>query len=323
MNDDTLIRRLNPMTDEEVARMVSPRTKAELGEGIMATATDATPDAAPARSRPRRKRMVLFGGLPLAVATAGAVALTIATAGTPGTHRTPGAAGTSGSPAGSPTYNPAKAQPAALTFRTEGKDLVVRIKDPLADPARFRREFAAHGMKITLRLVPVSPSLVGGIVMSELPSDVGIISAKGRCDNGGGACPVGLRIPTGFRGSGAVTFGRAARPGEQYTSSKSAFAAGEALHCVPVRGLTVDQALPVLRRHNVQAGQWHYDEKRAGGEDFGVTTADRSKIPGNWIVTDADPWAPGQVMLWAQPPGKPLPSESNGQYKRLMEGCPR
>ncbi|MEV5576701.1 hypothetical protein AB0L06_42310 [Spirillospora sp. NPDC052269] len=323
MNHDTLIGRLNPVSEDEAARMVSPRTRAELSREIMATATDA---ASVARSRPRRKRMVLFGGLPLAVATAGAAVLAMATAGTPGPSRTPGtpaSPGTSTSPADTPTYDPSKAQPAALTFKTEGKYLVVRIKDPLADPERFSKEFAAHHINITLQLVPVSPSIVGGIVMDELPLDVKIIEADGRCDSGGGACPVGMKVPIDFRGKGTVVFGRAARPGENYSSSRSAFAPGEALHCVPIRGLTIDKALPILRSHKVKVGQWHYEEKLAGGGDNGVNTADRSKIPGNWIIADADPWMPGQVMLSAAPPDTHFKSDSDAYYQRLMQGCPR
>ncbi|MFC4907653.1 hypothetical protein [Actinomadura gamaensis] len=306
MNHDELIERLAPVTDEQAGRMVSPQTRADLADRITATAVA----DAPAR-RPRRRRTLLFGGLPLAVATAGAAVTALALSGT---------SGGSGTPA---PLDSSRAQPAALSFSTEGRYLVVRVKDPLADPARYAREFAARGMDIKLRLVPASPTMVGTVVSDDMPASVKAIAAKGKCYSGGGACPVGMRIPVDFHGTGAIVFGRAARPGERYSSTASVFAPGEALHCANIRGLTVDQAMPVLRRFGVNVGQWHYTEKRAG-TDYGLTTADRGRIPGTWYVTTADPWAPGQVMLWVQPdaPG-PQDGESAAYHRHLSEGCPK
>ncbi|MGI5226486.1 hypothetical protein [Actinoallomurus sp. CA-142502] len=303
MNHDKLIGRLAPVTDEEIAHMVSPQTKTDLAERIMTTAADTAP-------APRRRRRLVLFGLPLAVATAAATVAAVTLT------------GSSGSPTPTTSLGPQKVQPAALSFSTRGKYLVVKVEDPLADPARYKKEFAAHGMDITLKVVPASPSVVGTVVMTDLPANVKMIPAKGKCYSGGGACPVGVRIPVGFHGSGAIVFGRAARPGEQYNSTNSAFAPGEALHCVNIRGLTVDQALPILRRHKVAVGQWHYDEKRPTGP-YGVTTPNRGKIAGSWYVTDADPWAPGQVLLWTQPTMPKLSPGATASQRRLAAGCPR
>jgi hypothetical protein len=90
---------------------------------------------------------------------------------------------------------------------------------------------------------------------------------------------------------------------------------------VDIRGRTVDQALAILRSHKIAVRQWHYEERRPSGT-YGVTTGNRGKILGTWYVTDADPWAPGQVMLSAQPT-RPANPEADAYDKHLMGGCRR
>lgn len=289
------IRRLASVTDEEAAHMVSPQTKNDLAEHIMTTASEQVP---------KRHRRLLYIGVSLAAATA-------VTAAAIAFHGSPSSPGHT-----SPRNGPARVEFAALSFSTQGKYLVVKVKDPLADPARYKREFAAHGMKINLRLVPASPTVVGTVVESELPPSVMAVPAKGECFSGGGACPIGVKIPLTFHGSGSVTFGRAARPGETYASTNSAFAPGEALHCVDIRGRTVDEALAMLKQHNVSAAFFNYDPRPGYAEN----TPDRGKIPGTWYVRSAEPYAPAQVTLFVQK-GKPGHAEDETYYRKLMTGC--
>lgn len=54
---------------------------------------------------------------------------------------------------------------AALTFTHRRDHIDVRVRDPLADPARYRAEFAAQGLKVELSLVPASPSIVGTVII--------------------------------------------------------------------------------------------------------------------------------------------------------------
>ncbi|MFB9832629.1 hypothetical protein [Actinoallomurus acaciae] len=296
MNHDDLIRRLSPITDEEAAAMVSTRSRSDLADHIMDT---------PVEHAPARRRRLLTIGVPLAVAAAGAAAVAViaTSSGSPGSPRRP------------VTSGPLKAQPAALTFSTQGKYLVVKVKDPLADPARYKKEFAAHGMKINLLMVPASPSVAGTVVMSQDAPGFKMIDGRGKCFSGGGSCPVGMKIPIGFHGSATIAFGRAARPGEQYNSTNSAFAPGEALHCVDIRGRTVEEALATLKKHNVTAPIFRYDE---GNQSHDVG---RDKIPGNWYVNTADPWAPGQVMLFVQPTRPKTGGPPAAYYQRLMADC--
>ncbi len=173
------------------------------------------------------------------------------------------------------------------------------MRDPLADPARYRAEFARHHLRISLKLVPASPSLIGTVVY--LSGDITPITAHGKCYTGGSgaACPVGVRVPANFHGSAQVVFGRAARPGEQYETTASAFAPGELLHGMRVTGHTVAQVLAMLRHRGVSVPWFNYDHR-------GYARNLRS-VPGTWFVYDAVPWAQQQVMLFVGPTRTPHP----------------
>ncbi|RKS71040.1 hypothetical protein BZB76_5522 [Actinomadura pelletieri DSM 43383] len=308
---DSLIRSVAPLSDAEALRPVPVDTRRELLEQI--TAAD-TGDATAARSPRARRRWTI--GLPVAAAAACAVAVTALlvqpTENATRPHPGPSTSVRSG------TFDPRPV--AALSFVKRKDHIEVRIKDPLADPRRYEQEFAAHGMKITLSTVPASPSAVGTIVAQD--GDDGPDTRRietieeGRCVTGGGGdgkCLRGLRIPIGYRNTTGITFGREARPGEQYSSTNSAFAPGEVLHCFDVRGLTVEEADRRLKQREVTATMFHWETS-----NYGYTVA-RDKLPGNWYVTDADPWAPGQVMLSIQ---KDRPVIKNSPYwQALFKGC--
>jgi hypothetical protein len=285
-----------PVTDSEAARLVRGSTLADLAAQITATAG---PAPALRRSHPRRR--IALVATPLAAGLAAAV-IVLANPGQPA--------------APPPASHPGSAQlTAALSFTTSGGYITVIVRDPLADPSRYRAEFAAHHLRVTLTLVPASPSLVGTLVSFSEPTSGGIIpiTAADRCHTGGGgsACPVGVRIPIGFRGQAELVFGRAARPGEHYESTAAATAPGEVMHGLRFQGLTVARVLAMLRQRDVTVPVFNYD-------DHGYGKLLRS-VPGRWYVYDADPWAPRQVMLfvgpvWPQPttgtpaPGTPIPS---------------
>ena len=202
------------------------------------------------------------------------------------------------------------AQAEALTFTKVGGHIDVYVKDPLADPKRYRAEFKAHGMNITLTLVPASPSVVGTVVEFD-GSKMTPITAKGRCQTGGGGdCPVGMRVPIGDHEQANITFGRAARPGEQYESTAAATAPGEALHGLTVHGRTVATVLAMLAKRHVTVPQYRTmvaappvaaqpgaSQPPQGG---GLSESPKS-VPGNWYVQDAVPWALNQVLLFVGP----------------------
>jgi hypothetical protein len=290
---------ITPVTDDEAARMVSPETFADLATRIIAESPE---QRRPASVR-RRRRPVLIG-IPLA-AGAAAAALAVTSLGTPA-HQT-GPARQTGS--ASAPQTPTQAQ--ALSFVTHGGSITVIVRDPLADPSRYRAEFAQHHLSISLKLIPVSPSLVGTLVyigQSSGTTNLTPITAKGRCYTGGAgsACPVGVRIPAGFHGEADLVFGRAAKPGEQYESAASAFGPGEAMYGISISGERVSRILAQLRARHVTVPIF---------DDMG-THLRPDQVPGSWYVYDAVPWAPHQVMLFVGPTAK-QPSYGSG-----VEGKP-
>jgi hypothetical protein len=278
------ISHIRPVSDAEAVRSVSPEAFTDMAERI--TALPVPRGRRPVRrvaSRPWRAGTALAGGLAVAFLLVVAI-------------------GNSGTKVGPVSIGPGNAQ--ALTFITRGRYIIVRVRNPLADPARYRAEFAAHHMNITLKLVPASPSIVGTVVYFG-GSDIGQITpitAVGKCSTGGGGnrCPVGVRVPVDFHGSANVAFGRAARPGEQYQSSGQAAAPGEAMHGLLFKGRTVATVLAVLRARHVTVPQYRWN-KQTSANTFYTEALRPDQTPKNWYVHDALPWAPGQVLLFVGP----------------------
>jgi hypothetical protein len=302
------VSRICPITDPEAERLVRPATFADLSAQITATPPlEASLASHPHRPR-RPLRAPLAAALALALLASGAL---VATRVLSPAHRTP-----TSSPTASTPHPTARARPAqVLSFTTSAGYITVIVRDPLADPSRYRAAFAAHHLDITLSLVPVSPSLVGTVVytgQSAGSSEITTITARGKCYTGGGgsACPVGVRIPIGFHGQAQLVFGRAARPGERYESTASPTAPGEVMHGLTFAGDTVAQVLAMLRQRDVTVPDFNYDDH---GYNRNVAS-----VPGTWYVYDANPWAPQQVMLMVGPtrtppvqapqPGNPVPS---------------
>ena len=147
----------------------------------------------------------------------------------------------------------------SFRYPTRGPDenyITATVTAPFAAQSSLDAAFRAAGLDITVSLVPASPSAVGTVVEISEPSSGPQIEALsgGTCVTGGGGpgnCPVGLKIPRDFTGSGAVTLGRPARSGEDYESSNSAFAPGESLHCSALIGATVATASSALASRGI------------------------------------------------------------------------
>ncbi len=290
--------------------MARPQTLADLARAITATPVDPPGDHRLAGKRAGRgsKRRALLAIPVVAGLSAAAAFVAVAASSSSAPPATSGqAAGqvpSSGQALPSGQAQPSgKARPApparqALAFTTSAHSITVIVRDPLADPATYRAEFAAHHLDITLQMSPVSPSMVGSVFFFDEPGTgphLILITAKGACNTpgGGGNCPVGVKVPAGFRGPAHIAFGRAARPGEKYASTGSVFAPGEAMHGMTVTGKTVTDVLAQLRARHVSVGVFNV-ERRTGS-----TSA--HSVPGSWFVYDADPWAPGEVMLFVGP----------------------
>jgi hypothetical protein len=278
------IHRITPVSDADAARLVSDGALADLAEQIIRTPAGQAMAAARPRAWSRRR----LGGLAAAAAAAIAAALIATTVVHSGAgNRTVGSGGAT----------PLRTDAHALAFTRVGGYIDVIVRDPLADQASYNSEFKAHGLDITLSLVPVSPSLVGTVVEISTSGPDGnaitTITAKGRCWTGGGGsqCPVGLKVPLGYHGQATLVFGRAARPGEQYESTTSASAPGEVMHGLNYVGKPVSAVLAMLARRHVTVPTYR-DNGKALAPD---------QVPGTWYVYSAVPWAPHQVLLFVGP----------------------
>jgi hypothetical protein len=273
------IRRISPVTDADAARVVSSDALADLAEQI--TMTPAGQASAPRTPRARRRWLIV---IPAAAGVAAAALIATSVA-----HQDQGP-GTTG-------IGPLRRDAHALAFVRDGGYIDVIVRDPVADQASYNAEFKAHGLDIRLSLVPVSPSIVGTVVEVSTSGPGGdsitTITTKGRCWTGGGGnqCPVGLRVPIGYRGQAVIVFGRAARPGELYESSTGADAPGEVMHGMTFVGEHVSTVLAELKKRHVTVPTY-----RDGGH---VLTP--GQVPGTWYVYDAVPWAPQQVLLFVGP----------------------
>ena len=111
-------------------------------------------------------------------------------------------------------------------------------------------------------------------------------------------CQIGVRISISYRGTADIGFARAARPGEQYESSGSVTAPGEAMHGLNYRAKSVSAVLAMLRARHVTVPQYRWVNGNVG-KVLGPT-----QVPGGWQVSNAIPWAPGQVLLFVAPPSR-------------------
>ncbi|GAA4577159.1 hypothetical protein [Planotetraspora kaengkrachanensis] len=283
MNPELLIKKAAPVTDEEAAAMVRPQTRADLADRIMATAQDTSAAEIPRKVSSGRR--LLLGVAVVGVTAAAAVVVT--------------SSATPGQKVGPVQVGPPSAQAAALSFSREGDYLVVKVKDPVADPARYRREFAARGLDVDLTLEPSSANRAGSVLMmggDEESNDVRMITAEGAC--GPETCGVGIKIPLTFKGHLSVVFGRAARPGEQYNTAPGDVP-GEGVGLSDVQGRTVADVLAEAARRHITRIEYRYEED--GSDQPYPNGIPAAEVHEDWYVRDALAGSEGQVIIFVGP----------------------
>jgi hypothetical protein len=157
MNDDTLLSRLAPVTDEQAASLVSRQALGELAEDIIRS-TPHQPAAAPARQRRQpvnqtRRRVTWAAASAVVVGAAAAVAV-IASAGHPAPGGQPTAGGKTGENAASgSSQRPAPVASTTLTAWTvtENRDgtLSVTIRE-MEDPSGLQATLRADGARVVV-----------------------------------------------------------------------------------------------------------------------------------------------------------------------------
>jgi len=169
----------------------------------------------------------------------------------------------------------------ALAIDSEPETVRIRLLGAEADPDAVREELAAVGIAASVEAVPVSPSLEGTWVT------VGI-SGGGNVDAVDGNTLIASQPVSSLR----LIYGRAANAGETYHVTASAFAAGEALHCVELLGRQADDAAAVLAESGL-AVSWRQHLPDETLETDG---------PPPGVVVDVLPEAPGAVTVFAADP---------------------
>jgi hypothetical protein len=312
------VTRIAPISDPEAARLASPDTLTALAGQITSTPAAGAPGRAGRRAVAGRRLVI---GVPVAAAAAVA-GLVVSSLGGPGggpaTH--PGAR--PGARVGTAIAGHGNIQATVLSVTRHDGYLDVIVKNPTADARKHRAEFARLGLNITLTLVPASPSLVGTLVYFQSPSSIKPITAVGKCWTGGGGnvCPVGVQVPLGFKGAAVLTFGRPARPGEQYETTGPVTAKGEAMHGMTFVGKRAAAVVAMLAARHVTVANYRFQNAKCEGTS-------RKSMPARWYVTGANPWAPGQVTLnvskvWparvcagaGSPVPAPKPTSSTGSH---------
>lgn len=168
----------------------------------------------------------------------------------------------------------------ALAIESEAETVRIRLLGAEADPDAVREELAAVGIAAYVEAVPASPSLEGTWVT------VGI-SGGGNVDRDGDSLIVGQPVS-----SLRLIYGRAANAGEAYHVTASAFAAGEALHCVELLGRQADDVAAVLAESGL-AVSWRQHLPDETLETDG---------PPPGVVVDVLPEAPGAVTVFVADP---------------------
>ncbi len=288
MSQDTmkLLRRLRPTDAGATRELFGDAQRAALRATILAVPAPARPGA---RVRAPRRRPRLVPALGAAgIAGLAAVVLVVAL--------------------GRSAASPPVARAVVAFHAGAGGDIVATVVNPFAAQAQLDQAFQQHGFDITVTLMPVSPSLVGTVIYM---SGGGITPLQsGACITGGGGCSIGVRIAANFSGQGAIALGRPAQSGETYSSSASAFAAGEPLHCSGLLGAQVGVAQPQLAAGGY-AVQWR------------ETVGDRSQVdatppPDNYIW-DAMSSSAGNLIVSTAP--QPWPADST-HGAVFNSGCP-
>ncbi|MET7952309.1 hypothetical protein [Micromonospora sp. NPDC005324] len=207
-------------------------------------------------------------------------------------------------PADSGPAGPAPAQAAALQITKDDTYINIKIKDPIADPQRYRKELATYNLNVELTLAPAAPRNVGKIIFSEVGDTAGgvhieYIEAPGDC-TAGGNCTVGIKVPVTFKSYARIVIGRTAMPGEEIEGGSPE----DNAQARDLAGKTVADTLKILASRGQTASL------RVGWESI-ETPAE--KVPTHWIVYDAAPLPNNvfalQVSADGKPPKNPHPSD--------------
>jgi hypothetical protein len=227
---------------------------------------------------------------------------------------------------GSPTVKPQTAMSPVAFEAAEKGYIVARVTNPRATAASLSAAFKRQGLNMTVRLLAVSPSMVGTIDAEDVRGGNSTSIQpilNGSCVTGGGACPIAIRIARDFTGSAQIDIGRPAKPGETYAGAADPTAPGEAFHCIALYGSTIAQMLPLLRAKGFTAITWMTDTIASNGH---AVTNREPMPPATSYVRAADLEASNRIMIWTTPrptdPALVAPGNPGSRYDRALNTGP-
>jgi hypothetical protein len=208
----------NPVPAEELSRSNTSVEAETLRDRILSTPPNGSDRHAagswtPGRLLPIRKA---WAGIVVAAAAAAITAMTVSAQISAHAVARPHAVPR---PHAAARSHPAPVHAQLVEFTHRDGSLVVKITDPDSPVSQLNAIFRAHGLHIKINVIPVSPGLVGTIIYSDIPATRELQGGDCRM-GGGGRCWIGFILPPGFTGSGNLTIGRQARPGEKYMSTE-------------------------------------------------------------------------------------------------------
>ncbi|MER5621241.1 hypothetical protein ABT061_09385 [Streptosporangium sp. NPDC002544] len=206
----------------------------------------------------------------------------------------------------------------AIDIKQEGGQWVARIKDPLAEHERYTEAFSAVGLKVELQLVPVSPTFVGDLLLTESPDGAKSTGTfeGGRepvgCEIGEAGCHLAFRVPVRFEEEVRTQLGRPAEPGERYQAAASATAKGEMLEGVELDDRTVAEVLGQVRKRDLQvvyqmvksdpdASTVNWIDGKKGRFHLSYEPIAADAVGSDWLVWAAQPQSEGVVRLVVTP----------------------
>lgn len=204
---------------------------------------------------------------------------------------------------------PGQDLPQALSVTDRGDWLTVRVVDENADPKAYNQQFKKLGLNIKVRMVPVTPTVVGKYATflyyeGSDGSKLGLLKPGENCpatlNASDPGCQYGVEVGKRFKGKAEIMFGRAAKPGERYQYMPSeSNAPGEELAGMAYKNKRVAEVQKLIAARGVTIGGYFNSTTEMVD---GVNTAKEvDPAPGDWYVHGADPASPGVVELWIGP----------------------
>ncbi|SDH44360.1 hypothetical protein SAMN05421505_1161 [Sinosporangium album] len=192
----------------------------------------------------------------------------------------------------------------AVTIDRDGDwySFYITVRDPT--PAELEKAFHTVGLdEVTVRLVPVSPQEQEPVFGFDRPDlEAGAAAIVSDCAEHVNGCLEAFRIATDINGPAQFFLGRPAKPGEKYAFRADATWPGEALAGVKIQGTSVEQAVRLVRKHDLKVAYELDWPTGNGGRDGGnEQNVPASRIDPGWSVSSAETSNDGVIVLRVVP----------------------